>query len=89
MEDVQDASPYDQLTLYNGTFMLLYDQNVSMAQVNVSETDVLGLMDTVFDAAKKLSVQKEQSKKVQEEIIDNYESYKRVIQRTYINVNTR
>lgn len=89
LEDVQDASPYDQLTLYNGTFMLLYDQNVSMAQVNVSETDVLGLMDTVFDAAKKLSVQKEQSKKVQEEIIDNYESYKRVIQRTYINVNTR
>lgn len=89
LEDVQDASPYDQLTLYNGTFMLLYDQNVSMAQVNVSETDVLGLMDTVFDAAKKLSVQKEQSKKVQEEIIDNYESYKRVVQRTYINVNTR
>ncbi len=89
LEDVQDASPYDQLTLYNGTFMLLYDQNVSMAQVNVSETDVLGLMDTVFDAAKKLSVQKEQSKKVQEEIIDNYESYKRVIQRTYINVSTR
>ena len=89
LEDVRDASPYDQLTLYNGTFMLLYDQNVSMAQVDVSESEVLSLLDTVYDNAKKLSVQKEQSKKMQEEIIDNYESYKRVIQRTYINANER
>ena len=60
-----------------------------MAQVDVSESEVLSLLDTVYDNAKKLSVQKEQSKKMQEEIIDNYESYKRVIQRTYINANER
>ena len=61
--------------------MLLYDQRSSMAQVNVDEQQILSLMDEVNSLAKNLSVQKEQSKKLQNEIIDNYEKYRQAIER--------
>lgn len=89
MNDVKDASPYDQLTLYNGTFMLLYDQSASMVQVNVSKDEVLDLLDEIYKSATGLSVQKEQSRKLQEEIINKYESYRQTIERTYSNAEER
>lgn len=89
MNDVKDASPYDQLTLYNGTFMLLYDQSASMVQVNVSKDEVLDLLDEIYNSAAGLSVQKEQSRKLQEEIINKYDSYRQTIERTYSNAEER
>lgn len=83
LEDVEGAGPYDQLTLYNGTFMLLYDQRYQMVSVNMDEDAVLNLFDTVYSNAKSLSVQKAQSKKLQQEIVDNYESYREAIERAY------
>lgn len=85
LEDVEGAGAYDQLTLYNGTFMLLYDQRSSMVSVNVDETTVLDLMETVYNSAKSLSVQKEQSKKLQQEVVDNYATYREAIERAYDN----
>lgn len=87
LDDVRDAGAYDQLTLYNGTFMLLYDQRANMASVNVNQEEVQNLLSTVYDKAENLSVQKEQSKKLQEEIADNYESYREAIERTYTNTD--
>ncbi len=69
--------------------MLLYDQRSSMAQVNVDEQQILSLMDEVNSLAKNLSVQKEQSKKLQNEIIDNYEKYRQAIERAYTNAEER
>ena len=69
--------------------MLLYDQRSSMAQVNVDEQQILSLMDEVNSLAKNLSVQKEQSKKLQNEIIDNYEKYRQAIERAYTNSEER
>lgn len=89
LEDVKGAGAYDKLTLYNGTFMLLYDQRVSMASVNVEESTVLELLETVYKGAKSLSVQKEQSKELQREIVDNYEEYKQDIERAYDNAAER
>ena len=83
LDDVEGAGAYDQLTLYNGTFMLLYDQRSQMVSVSVDETKVLGLLDTVYNSAKLLSVQKDQSKKLQQEIVDNYEAYREAIERAY------
>lgn len=83
LDDVEGAGAYDQLTLYNGTFMLLYDQRSQMASVNVDEATVLELLDTVYNSAKLLSVQKDQSKKLQQEIVDNYEIYREAIERAY------
>ena len=88
-KDVEGAGAYDQLTLYNGTFMLLYDQRASMVSVNVEETTVLNLLETVYNSAKSLSVQKEQSKKLQQEIIDNYATYREAIERAYDNAAER
>lgn len=83
LDDVEGAGAYDQLTLYNGTFMLLYDQRYQMVSVNVDEATVLNLLDTVYNSAKSLSVQKDQSKKLQQEIVDNYETYREMIEQAY------
>src|SRR5699024_8928637 len=89
LPDVQDAGAYDQLAFYNGTFMLLYDQRTNMVQVNVDQEDVLSLLDTVCSRAERLSVQKEQSKILQQEMADNYASYRGAIERAYTNAEER
>ncbi len=89
LADVKGAGAYDQLTLYNGAFMLLYDQRANMVSVNVEQETVLNLFDTVYESAKALSVQKEQSMRLQKEIVDNYEGYKEAIERVYINAEER
>lgn len=89
LQDVQDAGAYDQLTLYNGVFMLLYDQCANMAAVNVDKTAVLDLFRQVHDGAKALPVQKEASRKLQDQILANYNTYRETIERTYINAEGR
>ena len=89
LDDVKNESAYDQLTLYNGIFMLLYDQRLSMASVNVSQEQVNNLFEEVYKNAKSLTVQKAQSKKLQQEIIDNYTEYREAIDRAYLNVKER
>jgi serine/threonine-protein kinase len=89
MEDVKNAGAYDQLTLYNSVFMLLYDQRNSMAQVNVEKQTILDLYDTLYNRTSELTVQKEQSKKLQSEIIGKYEDYRQAIDRTYTNMEER
>lgn len=89
MESVRDAGAYDQLSLYNGIFMLLYDQRSGMVQVNVDQQEILQLLEKVYAEASSLVVQKEQSKKLQNEIVDNYEDYRRAIERVYINTEER
>ncbi len=88
-EAVQSASAYDQLTLYNGIFMLLYDQRVNMEQVKFDREKVLNMLDDVYRKASVLSVQKEQSKKLQGEILDNYQAYREAIERAYDNAADR
>ena len=83
LNDVEGAGAYDQLTLYNGTFMLLYDQRFQMASLGVEEATVTRLLETVYNSARSLSVQKEQSKKLQQEIVDNYKTYLEAIERAY------
>ena len=83
LADVEDAGAYDQLTIYNGVFMLLYDQRYQMTSVHVSEDQVLDLMDRVYHSAAALSVRKEQSQQLQQEILNNYEGYREAIQRAY------
>lgn len=89
LTSVENAGAYDQLSINNGIFILLYDQRISMAQVNVDQEEVLNLLERAYNNAKSLSVQKEQSKKLQEEIVENYETYKQAIERAYINVKER
>lgn len=89
LEDVKTAGAYDQLTLYNGAFMLLYDQRANMVSVNVEQEDILELLETVYNSANALSVQKEQSMKLRDEIVNNYESYREAIIRIYANTEER
>lgn len=89
MTDVKNAGAYDQLTLYNSVFMLLYDQRNSMAQVNVDKQQILDMYDELYTSASGLTVQKDQSKKLQDEILEKYEEYKQAIERSYTNAEER
>lgn len=89
LSSVENAGAYDQLSLYNGTFMLLYDQRNNIVQVNVEQEEVLTLLEKVRDRAAALTVQKEQSQKLQQEILDNYDTYREAIERAYRNAQER
>lgn len=89
MKDIANAGAYDQLTFYNGTFMLLYDQRTNMESVNVEKDKILVLLDLVYEKAESLSVQKEQSKALQNEMMNNYQEYRLAIERTYANAEER
>jgi len=89
LETISQAGAYDQLSLYNGTFMLLYDQREIMESVNVEEEMVLSLFEIVSERASDLIVQKEQSKDLQNEIAGHYVEYKEAIERTYQNAEER
>ncbi len=85
VDSVLGRSAYDQLTLYNGIFMLIYDQREHMAAVGVDEETVLALMDRVRARAVVLTVQKEQSALLQSEILDHYTEYREAVRRAYAN----
>ncbi len=89
IDSVKEAGAYDQLSLYNGTFLLINDQRLSFASVNVAQEDVTKLLNTVYTKAKTLNVQKELSKKLQQEIVDNYDSCADALSRAYDNLAIR
>ena len=89
LADVQSAGAYNQLSLYNGIFMLLYDKRSSMVQVKMEQNEITDLMDNVYDDAKNLTVQKEQSQKLQQEIMEHYDTYRQAIIRAYTNAEER
>lgn len=90
LELVKNAGEeYDQLSIYNGTFILLYDRRSSMVQVDIRQGDVLDLLEKVYMSASELNVWQEKSKKLQNEIIDNYDNYREAIIRAYTNGQER
>lgn len=89
LETVDGASAYDKLSLYNGVFMLIYDQREDLASVGYDQTTVLALFDEVYEQAKALTVRKEQAEKLQQEIVNNYDGYKQAIERAYSNAAER
>ena len=60
-----------------------------MVQVNVDKELVTQLLDKVYKKAEKLSVQKEQSQELKNEIVDNYKDYTEAIERAYTNAEER
>lgn len=87
--DVEGASSYDKLSLYNGVFMLIYDQREDIISVGYDQTAVFELFEEVYNKAKALVVRKEQAEKLQQEIVNNYDSYRQAIERAYSNAAER
>ncbi len=85
LASVGSASPLDQLNLYNSILMLMYDQRINMAQVNVEENDVLEIMDKVYEYANGITPQKDQAKNLKEQILEKYQEYREAITRAYEN----
>lgn len=88
INSVKDAGAYDQLTLYNSVFMLLYDQRASMAQVNVDKQRILDLYDDIYKRANELRVQKNSQKYFNQRFLISMKHTK-AIERTYTNIEER
>jgi hypothetical protein len=69
--------------------MLLYDQSNNMMQVNIDKEEILELLEEIYSKAAAMTVQKEQSQKLQKEIVDNYENYRQAIERIYSNAEEK
>lgn len=90
MKDISDHS-VDMILcdLPYGTTRNRWDSVISLPELwrqyerVIKENGCIELIDTVYDSAKSLSVQKDQSKKLQQEVVDNYETYREAIERAY------
>lgn len=85
MDSMKESGAYDKLTLYNSVFMLLYDQRLELQEVGCAQEDVLKLFDHAFENAKELTVRKDQSLALQNEMLEHYDSYRQAIVRAYSN----
>ena len=83
IQDVQSMNAYDQLALYNGTIMFLYDQRMNIASVRMDNEEVMELFDMVYEKSVVLSVQKEQSVQLQKQISDKYITYRKAVEQSY------
>ncbi len=85
VDTIQDANAYDRLVVYNSEFMLLYDQRRDMTQIGVDRKKVLQIMDTIYKNTADIKIHKEQTIRLQKEILDHYEEYREAIERIYDN----
>lgn len=85
MDRVESLDAYNRLNLYNCIGSLLYACRDGLQSTGVELDRVLTLFDSAYEKAKTLSVQKDQSKTLQEEIIDNFDEYREKIVIRYSN----
>ncbi len=83
LEAMSGEGATQQLALYNGIFAVLYDQRTQMAKTKVPKERVLALLQTAYEKAADLQVQRDASLAFQEEILENYEAYCAAIERAY------
>lgn len=85
LDAISEESEYDRLALCSAAAALIYDQNNRMADVGVDEQILLNTMEDIYFTANSLTVQKEQSVELKNEIINNYDIYVADIERAYEN----
>ena len=85
LDAISEESEYDRLALCSAAAALIYDQNNRMADVGVDEQILLNIMEDIYFTANSLTVQKEQSVELKNEIINNYDIYVADIERAYEN----
>lgn len=85
MGQLQELNSYEQLSYYSGVIDLLYDQRLYMTNAAVEQEKIMTILDTAYKQACELTVQKEQSLKLQTMISEHYADYKEAILRCYTN----
>lgn len=83
ISSIQEEGPYNKLTLYSVVFNMLYMERKNMAQLGVSETQVLNLFDDVYNRAMALNPNKSQAQALQNEMRSNYSVYRAAIETAY------
>lgn len=83
IQSINTANSHDKLVVFNGVFMLLYDQRTGLAQAGINEDRVLGLLDIIYERAGVLEVSKKQNISLKTEIVSKYKDYRESIKRTY------
>ena len=82
-ESLKGVSLYERLSYDHCVFCLLYDQRASLCDVQVNEDEVLDLFDEAVSDAKGMTVEKEVSVRLRDEILDHCEMYRSAIVHAY------
>ena len=83
LDEMEGAEEYEKLAISNSVFYFLKDQCSAMANVGVDSSKVLSIFDEIYEIASDIYVQRENSVALQNEILENYESYRQVIESTF------
>ena len=83
INSIQEEGPYNKLTLYSVVFNMLYMERKNMAQLSVSETQVLDLFDDIYNRAMALNPNKSQAQALQNEMRNNFSTYREAIEASY------
>ena len=83
ISSIQEEGPYNKLTLYSVVFNMLYMERKNMAQLGVSQTQVLDLFDDVYNRAMALNPNKSQAQALKSEMKTNYSLYREAIVAAY------
>lgn len=81
--DIADAGMYDKITLYNTVFRLINDQIHNMRSVGIEKEVLLDLLESIYRDAEALPPQKDRTRYLQSEIVNNYNRAVAEIERAY------
>ena len=83
MDDLREEMAYNQLSFYSVVFNLLWSERQNMAIHDVDQAQVLALFDEIWRNAELLKPNKEAAQAMQAEILDNYQSFRNMIESAY------
>ncbi len=83
MENVNGASEYNQLALYNTLFFMLHSEAKDFANMSVDMGTVLGAFDEICRRAKNLNASKAWAEKLKSEIVQYENAYRADIENAY------
>ena len=85
LENDDGANGADKLTLCNSAFFMIYDERINLAKLGYDQTEVLAMFDRLKEKAGEIPANKEQNKKMLDEIQVNHESCRESIINAYKN----
>lgn len=83
METATNLEALDRLTLANAGFMLIFDLRQAFYEKEIGLAVVMDTIEFIENEVKQISVSRNEAVKLKKEILENVESYKGIIERTY------
>ena len=82
-ESFGNAGEYDRLLFYNSIFMFIYTERHNLAEVGYEYKKLIYFMNHIYEETSEISVRKDESVKLKNEIQENYVPYTEAVKIAY------